>query len=102
MKKILPILLLLLACHSSFAWTGEDTDSGQIVTIHGSEFINDGDTVFYTLGESEDYLSGTVISMFSFGSEVQIQVRDEAFGDIRLFSMEKTENRKNLTAQGNQ
>ncbi|MCK5359749.1 MAG: DUF5334 family protein [Gammaproteobacteria bacterium] len=102
MKNIIISLLFLFISSSAFAWNGEDTDSGQIVTVHGSEFVNDGDTIFYTLGESEEYQSGTVISIFSFGSDIQIQVRDEAFGDIRLFTMEKTNDRKNLTAQGNQ
>ena len=90
MKNVLTILLIALSL-PVHAWKGEDVDTGKIVNIHGAEGdIRDGDfVVFYTQDDSEKYFSGKIVSMFGFGRDIQLEVRDEDFGDRKIFNMQK-------------
>jgi hypothetical protein len=84
---IMPIALNLPV----HAWKGEDVDTGKSVSIPGAgNNISYGDTVVvYAQEDSAEYFAGTVISKFGFGREVQLEVREETFGDKRIFNMRK-------------
>ena len=89
--KILLVIMLVSFNLPAHAWKGEDVDSGELVNIRGAEGdISDGDAVVvYSQESADEYFSGRVISMFGFGREVQVEIREEEFGDRKIFNMQK-------------
>lgn len=89
--RVLFVIMLMLSNLPVHAWKGEDVDTGKTVNIPGAEGdISFGDTVVvYAQGNTEEYFSGVVYSIFGYGREVQLEVRDEQFGDKKIFNMRK-------------
>ena len=89
--KIFLVILLITLSLPAHAWKGEDVDNGNPVNISSEDgSISDGAmVVVYTQGSSEEYFSGKVISVYGYGRNVQLEIRDEQFGDRKIFSMQK-------------
>ena len=85
------MILLITLSLPVHAWKGEDVDTGKLVNVRGDEAsISDGDiVVVYTPGSTEEYFSGRVISMYGYGRDVQLEIRDEDFGDRKIFRMQR-------------
>ena len=86
MKSFFAFLLLAVSV-SANAWTGVDIHSGELVVISGSKQLNYGDRVSFRKGSARNFQDGIILSKFNYGSDFQLEVREEQFGDVSVISI---------------
>jgi hypothetical protein len=87
--KLICAVFLFLVSSAALAWDGYDADSGADVEIEKGNLVRRGQAIEFYDHDAGEYRSGSVDSIRSYGSHVEVEITDDENGESRTFEMER-------------